>query len=314
MEARPGSRKNGYLEVGCTPTSKIKLPFTIVHGSKKGLVLALTAGIHGCEYSGIEAAIRITNMVNPQKLTGTILSIPLVNPPAFESRTAYVCPIDGVNINRIFPGDPDGSISYRIADAVFQNVISQANYLIDLHGADIPEELPPSGLILLRPIGDKRVDKESEKLAHLLDSEYILMTELDGTCIGEAGKTGVPSVGFEAGGKAGIIDEESVEFYVNGVLNVMKFLKMISGSPIKTITPKKRITKLHRVRSKTCGIFCPNIRAGEMISKGDIIGQVKNLRGKKVEDIIACSEGVILIRITNVTINSGDLIMIIGKS
>lgn len=313
LQAEQGAKEFGFLKVGQTSTSSIDLPIMIINGLKEGPTLALTAGIHGCEYSGIEAAIRIFNFIDAKKLSGAIIVAPVVNTPAFQARTPYVCPIDGVNLNRIFPGDPTGSISYKIAHAVFDNVVSKANFLIDLHGADLPEELPPLGLTLLKNVGNEKVDQMSENLANLFNAGYILVSKIKGTCIGEAAKIGIPAVGPEAGGgAAGKIEEWAVTFYTKGILNAMKYMKMIEGTLEKTRTQEK-IVGVYTIRTKLGGIFYPKKKAGNKVSKGEIIGEVKNLRGSVIEEITASISGIVLIRMTYVTVNSSDVVMMLGE-
>ena len=94
--------------------------------------------------------MRIIRETNPANLKGTLLAVPVVNMPAFEARgpqggisTAFQCPIDGININRIMPGNPDGTMGYQIAAAFMSRVVSKADYLIDCHGGDLNEELVP---------------------------------------------------------------------------------------------------------------------------------------------------------------------------
>jgi len=312
IQAETGTKRFSYLKVGEISTSDVKLPVMIINGSKDGTTLALTAGIHGCEYSGIEAVIRIFNTIDPRKLRGRIIAVPVVNTLAFQARTPYVCPIDGVNLNRIFPGDAEGSISHKIAHAVFYNVVSQADFVIDLHGADLPEELPPSGLVIVGSVGNKKVDSESQALADLFDAEYILMSKIEGSCTSEACKIGIPAIGPEAGGLGGRIEEKAVSFYTSGILNVMKYLKMIEGAPEKK-RQKKKIVNLQMVRTRMGGIFYPKLKAGSEISKGKTIGSVKSLKGSVLERITASIDGIVFLRMTYTTVNTGDIVMILGE-
>src|SRR3972149_5419762 len=111
IRADAGEKKTGYLRVQHT-ASTVDLPVGIIHGTKPGPVLGLTAGVHGCEYAGIEACSRIFRGIEPEKLSGVVRLCFLVNPPAFQHPTPFVNPLDGVNPNRVFPGMPDGTITY----------------------------------------------------------------------------------------------------------------------------------------------------------------------------------------------------------
>ena len=94
VSAEPGTRAFGWLQAGDTGTQPVKIPLMIVNGVAPGPVLCVTAGIHGCEYAGIETAIRLGTEINPKTLTGTLISIPVVNFPGFVSRSVYINPLD----------------------------------------------------------------------------------------------------------------------------------------------------------------------------------------------------------------------------
>lgn len=255
--------------------------------------------------------LHASSIRSTQKSSGTVVALPVVNVPAFQARVAYVCPIDGINLNRVFPGDPAGSISHRIAHTVFDEVISKADYLIDIHGGDLPEELAPQGYVLLQKTQEEKVDRMSRCLADLFEAEYIVDAHLEGTCIGEAGKIGIPAISPEMGGE-GKLDERAVRFYVDGILNTMKYLNMTPGA-VEQTSRKQEIVRLHLIRSRQGGVFYPSIKAGDMVSRREGVGQIKNITGEVLEEIIAPAKGVIVLRITHVTVNSGDLLMILGE-
>ena len=126
------------LGIGATTTL-----FSIIHGAKPGPVLALTAGVHGQEYTPILALQRLLKSVDPKTLTGTIVLVHVANMPSFLARTIYYSPADGKNLNRVFPGKADGTLSERIALTITREVIEKATHLIDLHCGDGNESLRP---------------------------------------------------------------------------------------------------------------------------------------------------------------------------
>src|ERR1700745_1708722 len=144
----------GELKHGKTQRHMIKLPgaalekdeprpVITVTGAKPGPVLFVTAGVHGGEYPAIEAVIRLGKTLDPEKISGTVILMPVLNLPAFRTRTPFVCPIDNVNPNRVFPGDPTGSYSEQMTHALITEFVVYADAYIDLHGGDIPEALVP---------------------------------------------------------------------------------------------------------------------------------------------------------------------------
>src|SRR5919112_1919903 len=113
--AKPGTRAGGFLTIGETPTEPIRLPLVIVHGHCPGPRLCLTAGVHAAEYPGIDAVMQTIQGLDPTELAGTVVAVPVVNPPMFQRRSGFLSPIDGLNLNRTAPGRADGTISEVLA-------------------------------------------------------------------------------------------------------------------------------------------------------------------------------------------------------
>lgn len=308
IRAGKGAKKAGILKVGEKPLFSLDLPVTVVNGSKPGSTLCLTAGVHGCEYAGIEATIRIAKKIDPKELNGALLIVHVINVPAFQTRTPLVCPIDNVNINRAYPGKLDGSISHTIAYKIFNEVVKKSDYLIDLHGGDMGEAVFP--FVIFERTGNEEVDKTSESLARAYGLEYVV----DGwvgpsSLFYEAAKQGIPGILAEAGGE-GKIEERDVNLHYNGIINVMKHLKMLEGIPSQSVVPKT-VRPSRWLHAKRGGIFYPSVQVGSIISKGDVIGEIRNIKGETLETITSPMTGVILCMITNPIVNTGDFLLII---
>jgi predicted deacylase len=265
---------------------------------------------------GIETAIRLCTKINPKDLNGTLIVVPVVNMPSFQTRTPYVCPIDGLNINRIFPGKPNGSMSHRIAYTLFSEVISKANYVIDLHGGDLYESIIP--FVAYYKTGKQNVDQETSTLCKLFETEYIWETSSngngwvpDGTLFAEATKKGIPAILAEAGGE-GKLEERYVSILFEGVLNVMKYLNMVEGKP--RISKQKVVRNGNWAFAKHGGIFQTYVKAGSKVSKGDILGEIRNIYGEKIDSIVAATSGVILMLIINPAVNTGDALFILAET
>src|SRR5438552_11452472 len=228
----------------------------IVNGAKDGPTLMITAGIHGCEYAGIETAMRLFARLDPQEISGTVLLVPIANVPGFLGRQAFVNPIDQLDIDALYDGeDPNphapkrarvfgihtatmiypygirGSVSQVLADTLFKDVVSKSNYLIDFHGGDFPEEIVDFAIV--NKTDKKEVDIASESLGKCFGTKYIVHQKAvpsGGGLVGMANRAGIPGVAPQVG-HSGKLQQESVELLLSGTLNVMKYLKMINGSP-----------------------------------------------------------------------------------
>jgi predicted deacylase len=124
------------------PVENVRIPFGIIEGIEPGPCLLVTAGVHGSEYCSIEAAVRLLQM-KPEQIRGTLVVLPILNIQGFHKRSIYVMPEDGKNLNRMFPGKPDGTVSERLAHWLVTSVYPQADAYLDLHGGDLDESLSP---------------------------------------------------------------------------------------------------------------------------------------------------------------------------
>jgi predicted deacylase len=252
----PKVRILGDLKAGTTQRHLIKLPGAAlandeprpvisVAGAKPGPVLFVSAGMHGGEYPAVEAVIRLGKMLDPQKISGTVILMPVLNLPAFRTRTPFVCPIDNVNPNRVFPGDPRGSYSEQMTHACINEFVVHADAYVDLHGGDIPEALVP--FVICRSearLADSKardIAARSKQIAMAFGLPYVLTVGKPVqpskahragagglSSYAAAAEKGVPAILAEAGG-VGQMQEEAVELLVNGVVNVMRHLGMIAG-------------------------------------------------------------------------------------
>ncbi|MGE5213115.1 MAG: succinylglutamate desuccinylase/aspartoacylase family protein, partial [Nitrospirota bacterium] len=189
------------------------------------------AGVHGGEYPAVEAVIRLGKTLDPTKISGTVVLMPVLNLPAFRTRTPFVCPIDNVNPNRVFPGDPRGSYSEQMTYALINEFVVHADAYVDLHGGDIPEALVP--FVICRS-GNDEVSEKSKAIATAFGLPYVLTVSKPiqpskgSSSYAAAAEKGVPSILAEAGG-VGQMQEEAVELLMQGVINVMRHLGMVES-------------------------------------------------------------------------------------
>jgi predicted deacylase len=215
-------------------------PVTTVTGANPGPVLFVGAGVHGGEYPAIEAVIRLSTTLDPMSVAGTVILMPVLNLPAFRQRTPFVCPVDNVNPNRVFPGDPNGSYSEQMTHALINEFVAHADAYLDLHGGDIPEDLVPFSICRG---GNEPVDVKSMELATAFGLPYVLAVSRPiqpakgSSSYVAAAERGIPAVLAEAGG-VGQLQEDAVDLLVLGVRRVMAHLGMIELSAPFAAAPK----------------------------------------------------------------------------
>jgi uncharacterized protein len=307
----PGTKQSGRFRVGEKAASTIDLPVTVIQGRISGPTLVVLAGEHGCEYCGIFAAVRVIRDVQPENLRGTLVVLPLANPPAFEERALFVNPIDVVNLYASYPGSPDGTISYIMAHRIFSEITAIADCLIHLHGADYNESLIPFNYYA--HTGNAKVDSMSQKLASCFPVKYVLEAEMardastgspkgtsyaataTGTLYGEAAARGIPATMCESG-REGKIEEEFVMIHYTGIMNSMKLLGMLPGSP-SLVEHQSKLTSPVLVSNRKAGIFHGLARIGDQVTKGQTIGEILNFTGEVTEAILSPIDGMVVDRI-----------------
>ena len=132
--ASPCERSYGSVVVTYrSDGTPISIPVILVRGREDGPILCLNGCIHGDEFSGFEAITRLARDLNPEELVGTLVAVPMVNQPAFEdsSRQNHY---DAINLNRIFPGTPDGTLTQKIAHTFLNEIVAKCTAMVDLHG------------------------------------------------------------------------------------------------------------------------------------------------------------------------------------
>jgi len=311
VSSLPGTKQSGYLKVGEKAASSIELPVTIIQGELPGPTLVVIAGEHGCEYCGIFAAVRVIRDIQPGSIQGTLVVMPLANPPAFEERSLFVNPIDAVNLYASYPGSADGTISHIMAHKIFSEVTSVADYLIHLHGADYNESLVPFNYYA--HTGNSKVDSMSRKMASCFPVDYILEAEKStdvstgspkgtsyaatatGTLYGEASARGIPSTMCESG-REGKIEENFVQIHYSGIINTMKLIGMMPGTPALR-EKQSKLTSPVLVSNKKAGIFNAKMNIGDKVSRGQAIGEILNFTGDVIELITTPIDGMIVDRI-----------------
>lgn len=202
--AAPGTAARAYLEVPDTGDGMTRIPVSVFRGDKDGPTLALIAGTHGYEYAPMVALQHVGRRINPKDLSGTLIMVHVANMPSFHQRTIYYGPVDGKNLNRAYPGKPDGTLSERIAHIITTQVIEKADYVIDMHSGDGNEALRP--YIYMPRTGDLQLDAKIKSMALAFGIDHIVIDERpvsapDATVFTDmtALSRGIPSMTTEAG-------------------------------------------------------------------------------------------------------------------
>ncbi|MFC2085955.1 succinylglutamate desuccinylase/aspartoacylase family protein [Bacteroidota bacterium] len=317
LSASPGTRSSGWVGVTVCGVD-VTLPVFLINGATDGPRLSVTAGIHGGEYPCVEAARRLGCSLDPSAISGQVLIIPSANPTAFTARSIYVNPEDGKNLNRQFPGDPNGTFTEAWADWLFRNVILGSDAYIDLHGGDMIEALVP--FVAFDRVGNSTVDDGAERMAEAFGIRYALARQTSGgpsgTTVSAAANAGVPSLLAEAGGQ-GVWDEQNVEILHSGVIRVLASMDMLSNSAarlIATVEPSELewLEGWSWLRSAANGLFYSLVSVGDVVHAGQPLGRVADIFGETLQELSAPASGTVLFLVTSLAMNEGDPLLAIA--
>lgn len=289
ITVQPGKKWSGELELA---NGDIRLPATVLHGHGTGKTMLITAGVHAGEYVGIQAAIELSQKLKIEKVNGTIIIIKVMNRPAFEARNGSMGLDDGKNLNREFPGNPDGTEMERLAWAISQELQPAADYYIDLHSGDDYEKLIPYVYYAGAAAGE--VVSLSRQMAEQVDVPYMVKSNVaSGGSYNYAASQGIPSILIERGGMGDWTYEE-VRSTRRDVRNILCHLGIYQGlKDFRTYYPLD-VADVRYQDAEENGLWYPFKKVGDMIQEGDILGEVRDYEGNVKEVSVAEFDGVLL--------------------
>ena len=289
ITVQPGKKWSGELELA---NGDIRLPVTVLHGHGTGKTMLITAGVHAGEYVGIQAAIELSQKLKIEKVNGTIIIVKVMNRPAFEARNGSMGLDDGKNLNREFPGNPDGTEMGRLAWAISQELQPAADYYIDLHSGDDYEKLTP--YVYYAGAAAEEVVSFSRQMAEQVDVPYMVKSNVaSGGSYNYAASQGIPSILIERGGM-GDWSYEEVSSTRRDVRNILCHMGFYQGlKDFRTYYPLD-VADVRYQDAEENGLWYPFKKVGDMIQEGDILGEVRDYEGNVKEVSVAEFDGVLL--------------------
>lgn len=262
-----------------------KVPLIVLKGLEKGPVVGITAALHGNELNGISTIFKLIDSIDVKKLKGTLVLVPISNVPGYLMNQRFFS--DNVDLNRIMPGAAEGATSKIYAYQLTQKIVKKFNYLLDLHTAS-------HGRVNTLYI---RADLDNEKTRTLayLQNPQIIVSKYDeeGTLRSWANEQGIASITIEIGNpnsfQASLVDET-----LDGILNTLRYLKMIRGKVKDYIDDVVICDHSYWIYSKTGGIIDVVVKLADQVEKGQIIAYVYDVFGQVKEEVRADRAGVVI--------------------
>lgn len=303
LVAGPGSRVTGLAKIDLGEGHRVDLPIVIVHGASPGPRVAVTAGIHGAEYVSIAALREVALDLDPARVHGTLVAVLTANPTAFAARAIYVNPMDGANLNRVFPGKADGSPTERLARWISDHVVAGSDVYVDMHCGDMNEALV--SFTGIEETGDLDVDAWSRALAEAYGLRYLLIGPSPGTTTTAAASLGIPAVLAEVGGQ-GRWPSEDVALHAAGLRRLLRAAGLVDEAPETPHHGTQVLTTEAWMRAATTGYWHPSVEVGERVVKDAVVGEVRDAFGKVLERTTGPINGVVLFLVTSLAMNRGD--------
>ena len=312
--AQPGQQASGWLVVpdGVDPGTRI--PVSVFNGAKPGPLLALIAGTHGSEYTSIVALQRVRARLDPARLAGSVILVHMANPTTFYGRRIYFSP-DGKNLNRVYPGQADGTISQRIAYAITTHVIAPATHVVDMHCGDGNESLRPYSY--WQVTGDPAIDAAGKRLALAFGLDHIVIdrerpADPNRTLYtsNTAVRRGKPAITVESGGM-GLTDEPSVHAQEAGALSVMADLGMLEAPSVRVEKPLF-VDRSQVVTSPATGVWHPAVEKMQSVATGTLLGRLTDPFGNLLHELRAPFAGEVLYVVGTPPVSEGEPLAFVG--
>lgn len=297
----------------------VQLPVIVVAGKKEGPVLWINGTVHGDELNGSYAAWELSGEIDPEQLSGTLVVTPICNPIAFECRNK-ISAIDNMDMDTAFPGDPEGMMTQRIAHLIYREIKANAGAVISFHTMATPYRADPYSVRKLIPGVSDEVNQVSEGMQRAFGVVTNCLVDLRGdtnelpgvtngaldiTCM----KDGIPAFMGEMG-QGGKVETEYVEAAKKGILNVMRYLKMLEG-PVEKPGRQVLITKRRFLRSDKGGMIRMNVKSGDEVKAGESLLNL-HYYGDEMESYPARTDCYVIGVRENPVVSTGDRVAFVG--
>lgn len=311
IAAAPNSRVDRMVSYATAPDGSAQsFPLIVIRGAKDGPTVVFTAGVHGDEYEGPAALWQLARAVDPATLTGTLLIVPIANPSAFAAGTR-TSPVDNENLARIFPGNAEGTLSHRMADALMRTVVERADILIDSHSGGVRLAFIPVAGFYEGGTIDAAVSARSLQIAKQMGIDYLWqLPPVEGVLSYEAARRGIAVCGAEIGGRGNCLPADA-ENYLGAYLSVLAHNNMIDAVHKRPET--KACLEGDWETTPDAGYLETMVTPGTRVAERQMIAILRDALGNKVREFRAGFDGIVMaVRHLN-SVQPGDLAICVVK-
>jgi predicted deacylase len=304
----PGGSWRGEWDPGVNGVPA--LPVRAVRGASPGPTLLVTGGVHGDEYEGPAAIARVFEHLRGDRLSGMVFGLPVLHVAAWLARSR-VSPVDGADMNRVFPGCTGGGVgpTPALAHAVFDTFVCRCDVLVDLHsGGAALVHLPLAGWYA-GGTGD------AERLARGFGTAFHpwQLPDVPGVLSYEAHRAGKVAIGAEWHGGARL-DPAGLAAYTSSLRYVLASLGMLPIEPHEAAAALERRPPISGGYQETPvgGLFIPAVSLGERVAEGALLGTVRDPLAESVTEVRAARAGVVAALPHRPLLHAGDRVAYLG--
>jgi predicted deacylase len=290
-------------------TDDVALPLLIVRGEGDGPILAVSAGVHGDEYEGVRAIFEAFELLNPSEMSGTLLAVPVVNFAAHRacSRTN---PADDLNLARVFPGDPHGSITQQIAYTFGNEVIAKADFYLDLHSGGVRYEMPSMA-------GYEAANPRGRAAAEIFGAPAIWGHPViePGRTISFARDRGIPFLYTEARG-AGRIHGDDLRMMRQGILNLLRHLGILRGTIERGVEPRRLFGAGNTddgIAACADGFLITDVKVLDRVTVNERLGRLVDILGRPIEEYFAPRDATVGLVRRMPAVSKGDTLFLLAE-
>lgn len=301
------------IKTGEFPGLDLKTPYLIIgQGSPQ---VSILAGVHGGEESGLLIIKSLLDVLQKEKIKGTIKIIPSCNVIAQAFKTRVVNGFDYADLNRSFPGKKQGSYTQQTAAKIF-SLVKDSDCVLDLHTFTMISPL----VGILTKSADEKKDERALKILQAMDLDLIWLLETKVSGSSYAGTLGDAFAALK-----GIylcletpniyrLSVEELSRSVKGIVNLLEQCGVIKNSPVKKNSNSIPLVRRVDQKSENGGLFMPQVRPMSKVKRGDLIGKIYSLKDFKARRVTAEDSGLVMMIRGKSLVSTGDKIIAYGKS
>lgn len=299
-----GTVQRFYLHiVGDGMGMPILVPLIVARGKKEGKVLGLTAAVHGNELNGIPVIQRLFKEIDLEKLTGTVIGVPVANVPSLIRRSRRF--LNGKDLNHLMPGRADGDVSEVYAFRLFDRIISQFDYLIDLHTAS-------TGRVNSYYIRADLENETTRQMAILQHPQIVLHNPpSDGTLRGAAAEIGIHAITLEVGDPSRF-QRGMIRDGLTGIHNVLHYLGMLESTIEEPEVPPIICERSQWIYTDMGGFLYVLPQVVERVEKGQVIARMLNVFGDMTKEYVSPEAGIVIGKEVNPVNQTGGRLLHLG--